>query len=103
MLSTISTENKIRTFQREKLTIKVFPTLSEMGARAAREVSDRICALLAGKAEVNMIFAAAPSQLEFLHRLTEDERIDWARINAFHMDEYVGIPSEAPQSFANFL
>ena len=103
MLSTISAENKIRTFPREKLTIKVFPTLSEMGARAARDVSDRICALLAGKAEVNMIFAAAPSQLEFLHRLTEDERIDWSRINAFHMDEYVGISSEAPQSFANFL
>jgi glucosamine-6-phosphate deaminase len=48
-------------------------------------------------------FAAAPSQEEFLSQLILDKRIEWKRINAFHMDEYIGIRSDAPQSFGNFL
>src|SRR5690606_31727612 len=29
--------------------------------------------------------------------------IDWSRIVAFHMDEYIGLNPDAPQGFANFL
>ena len=50
-----------------------------------------------------MIFAAAPSQNEVLAALVEDKTIPWERIRAFHMDEYVGISSDAPQGFAMFL
>lgn len=50
-----------------------------------------------------MIFAAAPSQNEFLSCLIEDNGIDWSRINAFHMDEYIKLYPEAPQGFGNFL
>lgn len=49
-----------------------------------------------------MVFAAAPSQNEFLKSLTQ-EKIDWQRITAFHMDEYLGLESCAPQQFGNFL
>ena len=74
-----------------------------MGEKPPQEVADRICNLLEGKAEINMIFAAAPSQEEFLHHLISDQRINWNRINAFHMDEYIGLLPDAPQSFRNFL
>ena len=50
-----------------------------------------------------MIFAAAPSQNETLHYLTLEKDIDWTRVNAFHMDEYVGLPKGAPQRFSEFL
>ena len=33
----------------------------------------------------------------------KEDDIDWSRINAFHMDEYIGLPDEAPQRFGNFL
>ena len=78
-------------------------TLSFSTIKAAKEVADRICKLLEEKAEINMIFAAAPSQDEFLNHLIHDKRIDWTRINAFHMDEYIGIHPDAPQSFGHFL
>ena len=52
---------------------------------------------------INIIFAAAPSQQECLRSLVEDKSIEWTRINAFHMDEYIGLPAGAPQSFDNFL
>lgn len=102
MLST-ENETEIREFQQEQLTVKIFSTIRQMGNAAAQEVADRICKLLEEKVEINMIFAAAPSQEEFLQHLIKDERIDWNRINAFHMDEYIGIQPNSPQSFGNFL
>lgn len=102
MLSTVSANNPVM-FRRERLTVKMFATIGQMGREAAMDVSDKIVELLEKKAEVNMVFAAAPSQDEFLSCLVADRRIDWTRINAFHMDEYIGIDPEAPQSFGNFL
>ncbi len=74
-----------------------------MGRTAAKEVAEKIIELLEEKPEINMIFASAPSQDEFLNCIVNDRRIDWTRINAFHMDEYIGIEHEAPESFGNFL
>lgn len=50
-----------------------------------------------------MIFAAAPSQNEMLECLTAQPDIDWNRVNAFHMDEYIGLPAGAPQAFGEYL
>ena len=50
-----------------------------------------------------MIFAAAPSQSEMLAELTVSPDIDWSRITAFHMDEYLGLAREAPQRFGLWL
>ncbi|PKM61555.1 MAG: glucosamine-6-phosphate deaminase [Firmicutes bacterium HGW-Firmicutes-21] len=93
----------IKTGKSDKLTYKVYASRAEMGRAAATEAAEAIKSLLAKKDEINMIFAAAPSQNEFLAALTEDKSIDFTRINAFHMDEYIGLPSDAPQGFGNFL
>jgi glucosamine-6-phosphate deaminase len=74
-----------------------------MGASAAEDIKARILSLLAEKDTVNMIFAAAPSQNEVLAALAADGDIPWERINAFHMDEYIGLPAGAPQAFGEFL
>ena len=102
MLSIVN-ETETKVFQQNQLTVKIYPTVQQMGKAAAQEVADRICNLLEGKAEINMIFAAAPSQEEFLHHLISDQRISWNRINAFHMDEYVGLNKQDEQSFGNYL
>ena len=95
--------SEIRSFQKDLLQVKVYPGRSDMGLAAAEEAAATIRKLLAQKQEVNMIFAAAPSQNEFLETLCMAGDIDWQRINAFHMDEYVTLPAEAPQRFGNFL
>lgn len=74
-----------------------------MGSAAAKDVAETIHTLLDRQAEVNVIFAAAPSQNEFLETLSMENHIDWQRVNVFHMDEYVGLPADAPQGFGNFL
>ena len=90
-------------FKKDELTVKISDTRDEMGKVAAQDIADCIKKLLSQKNEINMIFAAAPSQNDMLLHLCEYEDIDWGRINAFHMDEYIGLPSDALQCFSNFL
>jgi len=85
------------------LKVKIYETRSEMGADAAREIKESILSLLQTRDTINMIFAAAPSQNEVLASLANDPSIPWNRVNAFHMDEYIGLSPEAPQGFGNFL
>lgn len=83
--------------------VNIFETRKEMGQYAAAECAGCIKDLLKIKKEINMIFAAAPSQNEFLEALADDKTIDFSSINAFHMDEYVGLGKTAPQRFGEFL
>lgn len=74
-----------------------------MGIVAATQTAERIRNLLKSNDSISIIFAAAPSQSEFLDALSVQQDIDWGKITAFHMDEYVGLPADAPQGFGNFL
>lgn len=90
-------------FVKDFLHIKRYAAKQEMAEQAASDVSAVIKKLLKEKQEINIIFAAAPSQNEFLTALAAQPMIEWQRINAFHMDEYIGLPHDAPQGFGNFL
>lgn len=87
----------------DKLTVKIMPTRKEMGEVSAKDIKEKIKELLSKKEQINMIFAAAPSQNDVLKSLVEDNSIEWNRINAYHMDEYIGLDKNAPQGFGNFL
>lgn len=87
----------------DRLSVEIYENRTRMGQAAARDIRDKMLELLAQKDSINMIFAAAPSQNDVLAALTADPSIPWNRVNAFHMDEYVNLPADAPQGFANFL
>ena len=87
----------------DKLNVKIFDTRAEMGADAALDIKNKFRELLSKKETINVIFAAAPSQNDVLKSLAEDKDIEWGRINAYHMDEYIGLEKTAPQGFGNFL
>ena len=93
----------MQTFKKDKLNVNIYKSRAEMGASAGKEISKCIKSLIKEKSELNIIFAAAPSQNEILEYLANDKTIPWEKINAFHMDEYVGIDPDAPQGFAKFL
>ncbi len=86
----------------DKLITFVFENRNQLGLAAAEDSINHIKTLLAEKERVRIVFAAAPSQNEFLAEL-EKADIDWSRIDAFHMDEYIGLPSGAPQTFGRYL
>ena len=93
----------MREFKKDLLTVKVGETRKELGDMAAADASALIQKLQKEKGHLNLIFAAAPSQNEFLKALAEDPAIDFTKITAYHMDEYIGLPADAPQGFGNFL
>lgn len=93
----------MKSYKKDKLLVEIFENRTLMGEAAAKDISAEIAKKLKEKKEINMIFAAAPSQNDVLKALVEDKSIEWNRINAFHMDEYVGLDKDAPQGFGNFL
>ena len=93
----------LKEMKADRLSVYVYDTRENMGKRVAADFSEYIKALLKTKDTVNVIFAAAPSQSDFLSSLAEIKGIAWDRVNAFHMDEYVGMGIEDEQSFARFV
>lgn len=85
------------------LDVRVYDSRESMGRAAADDVSGCIRSMLEEKTEVRILFAAAPSQNEFLTALAGEPGIEWGRVHALHMDEYVGLPASSPQGFGNFL
>lgn len=86
----------------DRLHIRIYDDKTRLGEQAAAMTAAHIRQLLEKKQTVNMIFAAAASQNEFLEALSGAD-LDWQRINAFHMDEYIGLPEDAPQLFGQWL
>ena len=84
------------------LVVHQLPDRPAAGAAAAESVADWIREACAERGEARVIFACAPSQNEFLTALVHHE-IDWAKVAVFHMDEYVGLRADHPQSFRNHL
>ncbi|GHB74807.1 glucosamine-6-phosphate deaminase [Persicitalea jodogahamensis] len=92
-----------RSFEVENLQVEVLENRPEMGALAALSVTQKIRELLLTQEKVNIIFASAPSQNEFLAAMAANVNLEWNKVRAFHMDEYIGLPSDAPQSFGEYL
>lgn len=86
-----------------QIELRSFPDRETLGAAAARDIGDALVRRLAEQAAVRMIFASAPSQEATLRQLAARPDIDWSRVTAFHMDEYLGLAPEAPQRFGTWL
>ena len=93
----------LRTLRVDQLDVRVFADRAALGNAAAADVAAAMRAALADQGRVRMAFAAAPSQEEFLAALVATPGLDWSRVTAFQLDDYVGLPAEAPQRFGQFL
>ena len=93
----------IAEFVVEALRVMVYDDRAAMGRAAAEFVAEAIAARQAETGRANVVFAAAPSQNEFLDALAAPGRVDWSRVVAFHMDEYLGLKPDHPASFRKYL
>ena len=96
----MGTKADVITFVKGMLEVRIFPDRDKMGQDAAKDVSAAIQALQKTKEEINMIFAAAPSQSDFMKALIRDKAIQWNKVNAFHMDENIGWRRMPPRGLA---
>lgn len=84
------------------MEIDVRQTKEEMGKLAAARGADLIREALKRKGSATIVVATGTSQFEMLSALTSEE-VDWSRVTAFHLDEYIGIPMSHPASFRKYL
>ena len=81
----------------------IHPEPVSCGAAAAAEAATILRAILAERARAHLVVATGASQFETLKALTREPGIDWTRVVAFHLDEYVGLPDSHPASFRRYL
>jgi glucosamine-6-phosphate deaminase len=74
-----------------------------MSAAAAEHAASSLRRVLNRSGKARIVAATGASQLEFLRALTGLTGVDWARVELFHLDEYVGIPESHPASFRRYL
>src|SRR5215468_6251671 len=85
------------------MLIRVFNDKPTLGRAAAEQAATAIRRALSERGEARIIAATAASQLEFLDALTKAAGIDWTKVEAFHLDEYIGLPITHPGSFRKML
>lgn len=85
------------------LTVVVHPDARSMGRAAADDAAAALRSGIAERGRARAVFAAANSQLPLFAALRELAEVDWSRVEAFHMDEYLGLDAAHPASFRSFL
>ena len=73
-----------------------------LGARAAEQGRLVIADAIARSGRAAIIVATGASQFAMLDHLVQAD-LDWSRVTAFHLDEYVGLPASHPASFRRYL
>jgi len=87
----------------DRLTVEIFPEVAELARAAARDAADALRAAIAARGAANVMLATGNSQLVFLADLVTYSDVDWGSVTAFHMDEYVGLPSTHTASFQRYM
>ena len=93
----------LRHFTVERLDVSIYPDRPTIGEAAAAFVSEQLRQAITARGEANAIFATGASQYEFLAALLGAPDVDWPRVTAFHLDEYLGLGRDHPASFRRFL
>jgi glucosamine-6-phosphate deaminase len=85
------------------MLLRVFADKISLGKAAAEQAATAIRRAITAQGRARIIAATAASQLEFLAALTKAPGIDWSKVEAFHLDEYIGLPITHPGSFRKML
>lgn len=83
--------------------LKIFNDKKSMSKAAADHAASAIREAISAKGSARIILATGMSQLEFLEHLTREPGIDWSKVEAFHLDEYIGLSEKHPASFRRVL
>jgi glucosamine-6-phosphate deaminase len=85
------------------MLLRLFDDKIALGQAAAEQAATAIRRAIAQQGYARIIAATGASQLEFLDALTKAPTIDWAKVEMFHLDEYIGLPITHPASFRKFV
>jgi len=84
------------------MVIDISKDATELGSRAAQYAAMKLNEAIRQKGEARLVVSTGNSQFETLQALIK-ERLDWEKIEVFHLDEYIGLPVKHPASFRKYL
>jgi glucosamine-6-phosphate deaminase len=105
------------------MLLRVFSDKASLGQAAAEQAGVAIRRAITERGRARIVAATGASQFEFLDALTrapdhdwpnvdrpnadrpnaDRPNIDWSKVEAFHLDEYIGLPATHPASFRKIL
>ena len=85
------------------MKLEILPDKAALGAAAAEAGAGAIRAAIGQRGEATIVVATGASQFEMLDHLVAAPGIDWSKVVAFHLDEYVGIAKTHAASFRRYL
>lgn len=85
------------------MRLKLFEDPRSLALAAAADAASAMQAAIRDRGCCRIIVATGASQFPFLESLTKVPGVDWSKVEAFHLDEYVGIPMAHPGSFRRML
>src|ERR1700746_3691025 len=83
--------------------LQIFNDNKSLSKAAADHAASTIREAISLNGNARIIAATGTSQFEFLDALTREAGIDWGKVEAFHLDEYVGLSIAHPASFRKIL
>jgi glucosamine-6-phosphate deaminase len=86
-----------------ELDVRIHDDVLALARAAAADAADVLRAAIAERGDANVMLATGTSQLVFLAELVTYKDVDWGRVTAFHMDEYVGLPPTHTASFQRYM
>lgn len=85
------------------MQVNVFETREELGREAARAGAQLIRSRISADGSASIVLATGASQFDTLKYLVQEPDIDWSKVTAFHLDEYIGVGEDHPASFRRYL
>ena len=86
------------TFPLTQPLISIFPNRDDLGRAAATKSAEIITAAIRARGQARILVATGNSQLNLIEHLAK-AKLSWDKVDAFHLDEYVGIGANHSASF----
>lgn len=84
------------------MRIEVSGSPNQLGQKAAAHAARIIQTAISTHGSARIVLSTGASQFETLDAMVGSD-IDWSKVEAFHLDEYVGIGEDHPASFRRYL
>ena len=85
------------------MQVEVHADAAAMGRAAAARGAAALRAAVADRGSAGLVVATGASQFEVLAALVREPDVNWTRVTAFHLDEYLRLPATHPASFRGYL
>jgi glucosamine-6-phosphate deaminase len=84
------------------MVIDISADASEMGVKAAQFAATKLNEAINRNGEARLIVSTGSSQFEIFQTLLK-EKLEWEKVEVFHLDEYIGLPVTHIASFRKYL